>query len=143
MHCFLFQDWLTLRGSSTAAPASVTQSEPAWLDLSPYQNVVAWLDVREVTPPSGAASLYIDFQTAPAKDESYFSSLINPLGAATSGIALAVASSPTVQRFLQDGGAYTPLAKWLRWKVSTNTVTPSQTWDVTFRIWLAVSYAVR
>jgi hypothetical protein len=142
VHCFLFQDWLTLRGAGASAAGSITQSEPAWLDLSPYQDVVAWLQVPEVTAPTGTASLYIDFQTGPAKDESYFMSLLNALGNATSGLALAASSSPTVLRFMHDG-AYTPLSKWLRWKVSTNNVAPTQTWDVTFRIWLAVSYAVR
>jgi hypothetical protein len=144
MHCFLFQNWITLRAqnASTSSPASVTQSEPGWLDLTPYQDVVAWLQVSEVVGPASATSLYIDFQTAPAKDESYFCSLVNQLGQATSGIALSAASSPTVQRFMHDG-AYTPLSKWLRWKVSTNGVNAAQTWEVTFRIWLAASYAVR
>ena len=140
MHCFPFQDWLTLRGTATGAIASITQTESSWLDVSPYQNVVAWLDVREVTSPSGG-SLYIDFQTGPAKDENYFLSLVNQQGQSTSGVAMTSASSPTVQRFLQDG-AYTPLSRWLRWKVSTN-VSTTTAWDVTFRIWLAVSHAVR
>jgi hypothetical protein len=141
MHCFLYQDWLTLRAQGATLAGSVTQSEPDWLDLSPFQDVVAWLQVAEVAGPTGTTSLYIDFQTAPAKDESYFSSLVNQMGNAASGIALAAAASPTVQRFMHDG-AYTPLSKWLRWKISTNGVAPTQTWEVTFRIWLAVSYAV-
>jgi hypothetical protein len=141
MHCFLFQDWLTLRSPGATLAGSVTQSEFNWLDVSPYQDVVAWLRVSDVVGPTSTTSLYIDFQTAPAKDESYFSSLLNPLGTAASGFPLAASASPSVLRFMHDG-AYTPLSRWLRWKVSTNNVAPTQTWTVTFRIWLAVSYAV-
>ena len=143
MQCFVFQDWLTLRGSTSAA-ASVTQTESAWLDLSAYQDVVAWLDVREVTPPTSGGTLYLDLQSGPAKDEAYFTSLVNQPGTSTTGIALAAnTGSPTTQRLLHDAGAYTPLSRWMRWVVSTNGVNPTQQWDVTFRILLAVSYALR
>jgi hypothetical protein len=43
MHAFILQDWTTIRGGVT----TVTQSEPDWLDLTPYQDIVFWIDVRE------------------------------------------------------------------------------------------------
>jgi hypothetical protein len=135
MHCFLFSDWATLRIGTSAPPViSIVQGEEEWLDVSPYQDLVAWLDVRELTTPG--VTLYMDFQTAPVKDEAYFASLLNNGG----GFNLSNAGTPGVVRMTRNS-AYTPLSRWLRWNLNTNGVTPTATGDVTFRIWLAANYA--
>jgi hypothetical protein len=137
MHCFLFTNWVTVRASSSPAILQVTQGEEDWIDLSAYQDLVAWVDIRELTLPVPAGgNLFLDFQTAPVLDDAYFTSLINTTG----GITLAAAGSPTVVRMTKDN-TLVPLSKWLRWRLNTNNVTPTQTWDVTMRIWLAASYS--
>lgn len=45
MDCFCLQDWVTIQGASGVL--SITQGENGWIDLAGYQDVVAWLDVRE------------------------------------------------------------------------------------------------
>jgi hypothetical protein len=140
MHCFLLTDWVTLR--ATSAINTITQGEEGWLDLEPYQDVVAWLDVRELTVPINMGTLYLDFQTSPVKDEAYFSSLLNPNGGQALAVTNPTGSGVTVVRMTKDG-TYTPLSKWLRWKLNPGTGnTASQAWDVTMRIWLAVNYGV-
>jgi len=147
MHCFVFQDWVTLRATFQASPSivitTITQGEEGWLDLEPYQDIVAWVDVREVTAPTTSpGSLFLDFQTAPVKDEAYFASLLNTTG----GYALTTTGTPNVVRMTKDA-AFTPLSKWMRWQLNPgktsgtfNTVT--QAWDVTMRIWIAANYAL-
>jgi hypothetical protein len=133
MHCLLLQDWLTLRIGNVSTITAINQDETDWLEMGAYQDLVAWLDVREVTTPG--TPLYIDFQTAPVKDEAYFASLVNNAG----GVTVSTANTPTVVRMTKSS-AYTPLSKWLRWRLNTNTIGPSAIGDVTFRIWVAANY---
>jgi hypothetical protein len=137
MHCFLLTNWVTVRAASSPAILQIVQGEEDWLDLGAYQDLVAWVDVRELTTPTAAGSnVFLDFQTSPVQDDAYFTSLINTTG----GVTLAAASSPTVVRMTKDN-TLVPLSKWLRWRLNTNGVNPTQTWDVTMRIWLAASYS--
>lgn len=140
MHCFLFQDWVTLRGST--AVQTILQSEDGWLDLESYQSAVFWVDVRECTGPTGSTTsptgLFVDFQTSPVLDDAYFTSMVNSTGGVPL-LAPTIFGGPLVQRALYTQ-SYTPLAKYLRWFVNTNGATPTATWDVTMRIWVAASY---
>lgn len=124
MHCFLAQDWITIRGPNTSPPTFIIQSEACWLDLSGYQNVVAWLDVREW---SGATSISVLFQTAPLKDESMF---------VTMGTVGVTTNTLTVTPLLKDATTY-PLTRWVRWRAVSNGATG--VWDLTFRLWIAAS----
>ncbi len=45
MHTFALTDWITVRGSNN----TVTQSESEWLDLTQYEDLTFWIDVKEVT----------------------------------------------------------------------------------------------
>ena len=67
MYSLLLQDWVTIKG--TAAVASITQSELAWLDTSSFLDLVTWLQVSETTP---GVTLYCAYQTAPTKDDARF-----------------------------------------------------------------------
>jgi len=69
MHAFILQDWNTIRGASTIA--TVIQSEDNWLDLTPYQDVMFWVDCRAFT----GTTVQIQFQTSPTKDDSLFTAL--------------------------------------------------------------------
>jgi len=122
MFAFLLQDWLTVRGSS---PVAVAQSEPFWLDMSGYKDLVTWLEVKEFTATAG--SLYVQAQTSPSKDEALFQSMTGNV---------AVAAGVTTTNLLSDM-ALVPLARWLRWQlVPTATAT---SWDITFRLWVTAS----
>jgi hypothetical protein len=114
---FLMQDWVDVSGS---AASTVTQSEPFWLDLSGYRDVVAWLDVRE---SSNSPSVVL--QTSPTKDDLFFVTAATLTGA---GMPL------TTTTILQET-ASVPLARWVRWQASLAV----SAWDISFRLWIAAS----
>jgi len=141
MDCFLLQDWTTIRGASSPPVLSVTQTQAWWMDLSAYQDIVTWLDVREVTGPTGGATgLYLDIQTAPTRDDAFFLSMVS--SATPFGIAIAALATPTVNKLTKELAA-TPLSRWLRWQINTGGTTPTATWDVTFRVFLAANFRRR
>ena len=125
MYSFLLQDWVTIRGASSVA--TVIQSEDCWLDLTSFQDVVAWLDVKNVT--TSGASILLAYQSAATKDESLFLAITSALSVAGTGL--------TVTPMIKDLTS-TPLARWLRWRLSISG-SPTATWDVTFRIFVAAN----
>ncbi len=118
MHAFILQDWTTIRGSVT----SVTQGEDGWLDLTPYQDIVLWVDCRE---SSGTPA--IQFQTSPTKDETLFQNMMS------SATNLTASTTPQIVKATL-AAATTPLARFVRWQISG---TP--TWDATFRVLVAAN----
>jgi hypothetical protein len=124
MESFVLQDWMTIRG---AAGTTVTQGESTWLDLSPYEDVVFWLLVSEVT---GSPAPTLVYQTAPTKDESFFAA--QTLGMNGSGIALAASTIPVVTSAFAWSAPY-PLARFVRWQI----IPSSAAYDVTMRIVVA------
>jgi hypothetical protein len=121
MYSYLLQDWTTLRGDVSVT--ALSQGENGWLDLSAFQDVVAWLQVKEVTPTSG--SLQLAYQTAPTKDDALFVAMAPALAIAGPGL--------TTTAMLKFTTA-TPLTRWMRWQIA---LTSAAAWDVTFRIFLA------
>jgi hypothetical protein len=138
MHCFLAQDWVTVRGAQSGV-TSITQGEHGWLDLSDYEDTVAWLDVKEFSAPGGTLSMA--YQTAPLKDSSLFVAISGPLVT----VPFAVASGVTVTPLLKDSlgtltppGVVSPLARWFRWQLTVSG-TLTGAWDVTFRLFVAAN----
>ena len=136
MHTFILQDWTTIRGQSGGAPQNygltIVQTSDDWLDLMPFQDLFAWVDVREVTPPTnGEVDLYFD--TSPTDDESLFKSMTGDTTPAAP--SLAASSTPTVVK-LPMLSAAVPLSRFLRWRLKATT---SALWDVTFRIVVAAN----
>ena len=123
MYSFVLQDWTTVGG---AAGSTVIQGEKDWLDMSPFQDIVAWIDVRDATLTN---TPFIKLETAPSKDESLF--MFMGSGA---GIAMVGAPTPTVVQYLM-GSATVPVAECLRWKIIGGAVT----WQATFRILVAAN----
>jgi len=119
MQSYLLQDWITLQGSSTVTV--LTQSENDWLDLTGFQDIVTWLDVKEAS----GTSPVVAFQTAPTQDEVLF---FNMGSVAISGPGL------TTTVMLKET-ALLPLARWFRWQMQVGAAA----WDITFRIWCAVN----
>jgi hypothetical protein len=124
MQSFLLQDWVTIRSASSLT--IVTQSEDCWLDLSGFQDVVAWLEVKNFT--SSGATVQLAYQSAATKDEAFFLALAS---------ALSIAQGLTITTVRKDTTA-TPLARWLRWQLSVSG-SPTATWDATFRIFIAAN----
>ena len=124
MHTFILQDWITIRGQSLASPPPIAQTEHEWLDLTPFQDVFFWLDVREVL----GSTPTITFETSPTADESLF----QPILAARQ---MSAGASPTVIPAPMSI-ASVPVARFVRWKVQG----PASTlWDVTFRVIVAAN----
>lgn len=127
MHSFVLTDWVTIRGASATA---VVQAEPEWLDLSSFQDLVAWIDVREA---SGAPAPQLYLETAPAKDDVLFvsmnGSVVTPVG-----YTMTASTTPLVASLFMIS-APTPLARFVRWKI----IGPAGAWDATFRILLAAN----
>ncbi len=129
MHGFVLQDYVTIRGSSTTQ--TITQSEHEWVDLSNFEDLITWIDVKEVTL-SGNASVQFNIQTAPIKDEFLFVTMESaPL---TVTVAL---TAPSVRKAILDqtsntAGAPIPLGRFVRWQLVAAGATGS--WDVVFRI---------
>jgi hypothetical protein len=122
MHSFLLQDRLTISGTNN--PSTIIQTEPGWLDLSPYQDIIASVEVYQ---DLGAPTLY--FETAPLKEERLFAAM-NPNGLVMNP------PSPLPQIVTMTmGAAAVPLATFLRWRV-VGTVAG---WNVTFRILIAAN----
>jgi hypothetical protein len=123
---FCLQDFVTIRGQSSVT--SVTQGESAWLDLSGFQDLTIWLDVKEFSVGGGTA-VTMTYQTAPTREESLFVGML----ATTVTMANGVTISPVLA-----ATATTAVARLVRWKLSV-TGTPTSAWDATFRVWIAAN----
>jgi len=126
MRTYVLQDIITVRGSST----TVTQTEADWLDLEQYQDVVIWLEVREVTP-SSAATVTLNVQTSPTKDEAFFNAA-NIYSQNLVGMTMGV-QTPT--KVIMSTTSGTPLARYVRWQM----VSGSTPFDATFRLVIAAN----
>jgi hypothetical protein len=125
MYTFLAQPWITIRGQTTVT--TITQSERCWLDLTPYQDLTAFLECKEVSA-GGGTNVQIAYQSAPTKDEPLFLPIV-------AAFNLVTGATPTVM--LKDLVS-TPISRWFRWQL-TVTGSPSSAWDATFRLWLSAN----
>jgi len=123
MYGYTLQDWITIRGATSVT--SITQGEQGWMGFAPYQDIVFWLDIREVTP-GGATNILMNFETAPTKDDVLFT------GMTSSGVVMA-AGAPIVTKILLAQNPTCPLSRWVRWRINASS-TPTSSWDATFRI---------
>jgi hypothetical protein len=114
----LAQDWVTARGS--AAGTTVTQQESEYVDLGPYQDAVAFIEVSDV---SGSPNL--EFQTSPTRDDNLFKQI--------DGAVSFVPSVAVTTKVMRYSAVSVPLARFFRWKVTT----AAGAWSLTFRIWLS------
>jgi len=121
MHTFVLTDWITVRGSAN----TVTQSESEWLDLTQYEDVMFWIDVREVT-----GTVTLNLQTSPTKDENFFQAANIYQNAALAAGTLTPANTKVLM-----SAASIPLARYVRWQLTS----ASAPFDATFRIMVSAN----
>ena len=134
MYGLVIQDWITIRGSNTSA---LIQDESAWVDLSPYQDIVLFLDVRELTTPGG--SITMAYETAPIKDSGLGPGVTGLFQAMASEVLSAPAPSPPVPKIktvILSTNPAVPLSTWVRWNLTSSV---AQVWDITFRLLATVN----
>jgi hypothetical protein len=124
MYGYILQDWVTIRGNSSIT--NITQGETGWLGLAPFQDIVVWLDTREVTL-GGATHLQIQFETAPTKDDSLFQAM------ATAVNLDANVGTVNITKIIMAQNPTVPLGRWVRWKILVSGAA-SSAWDATFRV---------
>ena len=115
--------------ASNAANMVFTQSEARWIDLAGYRDVVAWLDVKQVS----SSSVAIGYQSAIAKEDVTGSSLFATMATSTRLLGPGVSIVPMLYELQSISGA-PPLARWVRWQASLNAGD-----SITFRIWIAAN----
>lgn len=131
MYGYVLQDWITIRGSATLT--DVVQGENDWMGFSSFQDIVFWVDIREVTNPTSGA-INLSLETAPTKDDILFQAMQT-----ITGITTGVTLKPNI---LSAAGTTVPLATWVRWRLHP-TGSSTQPWDVTFRVLAAANRVVR
>ncbi len=128
MHVDVLQPWVTVQGTATAV-TSVTQEYENWLDVSDCADITAWIDVRSVTPVSGG-SISLSLESSPTESEELFA----PIAAV---VTLVASANPILLSSVSGAASVSPLARFLRWVVTSSPSSASGTWSVTFRIRLA------
>ena len=143
MEGYVLQDWVTVRGAVPASGApDIIQGESTWMGFSSFQDMVVWLDVREITfPAGGSTNLTFNFETAPSKDNNLFQVMtsIGPLTSLTAGVQLTSGALPKV---LLNQNPSVPLATWVRWRLTPGGAS-GNTWDATFRVLVTANRVVR
>ncbi len=111
----LMQDWTTIRLATTNT-APVTSPHPLLLDLGESDDVVLFLDVREVS-----GSMTFEWQTALADDATSFLTYLQ--------FTPTVSPTPRVDRLL-SAYSWLPAAKYVRWRIQSAAAFG----DITFRV---------
>ncbi len=119
---FILQEWTTMQSSVTTAFVPITQGEREWVELSPFGDLMLWLEVSQVTVSSGAAPK-LRYQTSPVRDANFFSTIQT--------ITLSASATPLFSKVLLSELPALPLARWLRWQIFDDA---GISWSATFRI---------
>lgn len=118
MESFVLQDWVTIRGA--VGVASVTQGADSWLDITDHEDLIFYVEVKELTNAP-----VLNYQTSPTRQDTSFLPLVTPFTMA-SGLRIDTALFAY---------ALTPPARQVRWKLTSSNT--GLTFDATFRIFVA------
>lgn len=116
MEASLLQDWITINGRDGVL--SLPQSAHTYLDIGRHEDLVFYLDVRNV---SGGPN--IAYETSPTQQDASFLSMV---------AAVPLAVGTRVDRVMFATAAVPP-ARYVRWRLSVG----AGNWSATFRVWLA------
>ncbi|CAN5424825.1 hypothetical protein BH09MYX1_BH09MYX1_58430 [soil metagenome] len=119
MEATLLQELLTMGAQDGIA--DITQSAHQYLDVGQNEDLVFYVDVRDVV---NAVSIF--FETSPTPQNSSFLPMVAPVKVTVPGLVVSRASFST---------AAVPPARYVRWRLNGP---PSGGWRVTFRIWCAM-----
>jgi len=117
MDGWLLQDWITVAGNDGIT--SIVQSSVDYYDVGHQEDLVLFLDVRQVV---GVAGVKLSHETSPTKDDGFLP-MVGPF-TAVSGLRVDRAFFAT---------AAVPPARFVRWRCAIS----GGAWSITFRIWLA------
>jgi hypothetical protein len=120
-----------MRGQTSG---TTTQGENDWLDLEPYQHVVAWLHVVGLT--TGGGTVQIAYQTSVRRDDDLFVNMSGPNVAMPFTPAMGVTVTTLYKNLLR-----VPIARWFRWQLTATGT--SSTWDIEFLLHVSASGATR
>ena len=115
MDGLLLQDFITV----TAAGATMTQGSDSWLDVSAYEDLFFYLDVKNIDAPG----LVMGYQTSPTLDDVSFVNMITAVP-----LAVGIRSDAAIAAF-----CVVPAANYVRWQIPLL----GGTGFVTFRIVVA------
>jgi hypothetical protein len=121
MDSFLLQDYITLSNPGPSG-ATITQGASSWLDVSRYEDLVFYVDVKSIdvgTP--------IFLQTAPTREEKSFLTMVPPIA-----LVNGTTPVPALAMYCQ-----VPAAAYVRWQIPQL----ADSWNVTLGIWVA-AYSV-
>lgn len=121
MDAALLQDSLTINGGGGIP--SIIQSAHQYLDIGRNEDLVFYLDVKNVSNVSGPVT--ISYETSPTPQDSSFLAMIAPITISTPGLRVDRAAFST---------AAVPPARYVRWRLSS---AGTSNWGATFRIWVA------
>jgi hypothetical protein len=124
----VLQDWITIQGAPSQS--SVGQSASAWLETGRYHDATFFVAVTELTVPVGGPTLTLAIETAPAAEERLFLPLTS--------LVLSSLGVGTFTRAIRADATYTPIARWVRWRVATTGVFATD-WTLTFRVLVAAN----
>jgi hypothetical protein len=129
MRGFVLQDWITIQGDT--AIHDVIQSPADWMNVEAYQDAILFLEVGLIVA-TGAIGFVLE--TAPSSDDALFKPVV-------ASITMSASTTPSVTKVLAANASSTnpPLAKWLRFHVTSTSTTP---WSVRFRASLGLNAAM-
>lgn len=119
MESALVQELLTLTAGDGVT--SLIQSAHQYLDIGQNEDLVFYLDVRNVT----GSGVTIAYETSPTPQDSSFLAMIAPVAITAAGLTVSRAAFST---------AAVPPARYVRWRAQGPG---SGGWNITFRLWLA------
>jgi hypothetical protein len=124
----LLQRWLTVRGDAGAGVQSIVQGNGGWIDTGDAVDATFVVDCREAKLPADGV-VTLNLETSPSKDEVSFAPVVPPM-------TLVGSAAPVVVRTILTPSTV-PLARWLRWRLSTTAT--GGVWDATMRIAMTTS----
>lgn len=131
----VLQDWTTLL--HTAGTGAIIMNADQYLDTSAYQDAVAWLETKAITPASISVGnpLLVNVETAPVKEEAFFKPLYSfsiSGSPPTPGVSVGKATLRSLQLATTP-----PICAWTRWRVVESGA--AFDWSLTFRIVLSLN----
>jgi hypothetical protein len=120
MHTEILIPWTTVSGGTSVT--SVIQDHEAYIDTGGASDVVFYVDVLNVHQDEGT-TVILTLESSPTNDAALFLPVAGP-------ITLSPSMTPLIFKTVPGAVSLAPLARWLRWHVTTS----STQWTVTFRV---------